>query len=204
MCCRCSKLFNVKLPYWNTTPIVQPNWSLTPCSFIVLNARLHRMLLNLFAPISIRVMPHHFLVSDKSPFLYWHNLAFMPLTKIIFFQPVLVEEVKNLSYVVIVERFEVIGGTWFSTSFLFFVNFFLLPLFHPMIWVDQFLALRLFVLLHLVQTSELGYRRKRLYQSVVLVPRNSPPPLLQCFHWVAASSLWWDFCGGLSCHQIKF
>ena len=43
----CSKIFKVKLPYWNTTPVGDPNWNLTPCDFMFLNARPHRILLNL-------------------------------------------------------------------------------------------------------------------------------------------------------------
>ena len=65
LCLRCSKVFIVKLPSWNPTPGVEPNWYLSQYAFKILNERPHRMLLKCFAPISIRVTPRHFLVSDS-------------------------------------------------------------------------------------------------------------------------------------------
>ena len=43
-----------------------PNWYLTPCAFMILNAFPHRMLLNMFLPMSIRVTPRLLLGSDRS------------------------------------------------------------------------------------------------------------------------------------------
>ena len=43
---KCNNVLIVKLPYWHPTPGVDPNWYLTPCSLIILNNRVHNMLLN--------------------------------------------------------------------------------------------------------------------------------------------------------------
>ena len=67
LCRKCSKVFKLKLLYFNPTPDVEPKWYLTPCAFMILNARPHRILLNIFAPISIRVTPCNVLGLDKSP-----------------------------------------------------------------------------------------------------------------------------------------
>ena len=67
LCHRCSKVFKLKLPCWHPTPGVEPNLYLNPCDFMMFNAHSHRMILNLFSPMYIRVTPCHFLGSDKSP-----------------------------------------------------------------------------------------------------------------------------------------
>ena len=80
LCCRCSKLFKVNIPYGHLTPWVEPHIYLTPCTFMTLNARQDRMLLNIFALMSIRVTPRHFLWSNKYPLFatgsiwpLWHS-----------------------------------------------------------------------------------------------------------------------------------
>ena len=66
---RCSIVLIVKLSSWHPTPGVEPNWYLTPCLSIILNNRVHRMLLMILDPMSMRVNPRHLFGSEKSPLL---------------------------------------------------------------------------------------------------------------------------------------
>ena len=60
-------VFIVKLPSWHPTPGVDPNWYLTPCSSIILNNLVHKMLLKIFKPRSMSVTPLSLLGSLRFP-----------------------------------------------------------------------------------------------------------------------------------------
>ena len=205
LCRRCIRVFKLNLPYWYPTPGVDTNFYLTPCVFMVLNASLHRMLLNIFARMYTRVTPRHLLGSYKTPLFgtgtIWTSCHLsISVSSIKYLLKKSIRWV-NLSSLIALKIF---GGTFLVPSIYCLSTLSLPPLVHPVIWFDQFLAWYLFVLLHIVQTSQMGDQRKRLYQSVVLVPRNYPHPMLRCFHWVVSSLWWWDFRGGFYHHQIGF
>ena len=64
---KCRRVFKENLPSWHTTNGVDPNWYLTPHDFIIFNAHPHKMLLNMFALIFVRVKPRHLLGSNRFP-----------------------------------------------------------------------------------------------------------------------------------------
>ena len=67
MCLVWSNVFIVNVPYWHPTPGEDPNWYFTPCVLIILNSILHRRLLKILLPMSIRLTHLHLLWSDGSP-----------------------------------------------------------------------------------------------------------------------------------------
>ena len=54
-------------PSWHPTPGEERNFVGQPCSFITLNRRLHVILLNTLAPMSMRFTPLHLFGSERSP-----------------------------------------------------------------------------------------------------------------------------------------
>ena len=124
LCHRFIKVFNVKLPSCHPTPGVYPNRYLAPYVFIILNARPHRMLLNIFALMSVRVTPQHFLGSDKSPI--FGNGTIWPLchsSKSVSSSQYLLKKYRRLFRLSLLSDLEVFGGTLFSTGVLSFVDF---------------------------------------------------------------------------------
>ena len=67
LCRKCNIVFIIKLPSWQPTHGVDPNWYLTPCASIILKNLVHKMLLNCFEPISMSVTPLHLLGSLRFP-----------------------------------------------------------------------------------------------------------------------------------------
>ena len=90
---RCNIFLIVKLLCWHPTSGMEKNCYFTPCFLIILNNLVHRILMNIFDPISISVSPLHLLGSPRSLILgtgtswpSWHSVKSVSL-----FQPVRVE-----------------------------------------------------------------------------------------------------------------
>ena len=123
LCHRFIKVFNVKLPSCHPTPGVYPNRYLAPYVFIILNARPHRMLLNIFALMSVRVTPQHFLGSDKSPI--FGNGTIWPLchsSKSVSSSQYLLKKSGGLVRLTSLSAFKEFCGTLFSPVALLFVK----------------------------------------------------------------------------------
>ena len=124
LCHRCNKVFKVKLTSWHTTTVVEPNWYLTTCVFMILNTRPHRMILNIFVLMSIRVTPLHFLGSHKSPFFgtgtIWTSCH---SSNSVFSSQYLLNKSRMWVRLSLLRALKSFVGTLFSPCTLLFVNF---------------------------------------------------------------------------------
>ena len=60
-------IFVVKVQCWQPTTGVDPNRYLTLCLYIIRDIRWHKMILNTFGPMYIRLTPLHLFGLDISP-----------------------------------------------------------------------------------------------------------------------------------------
>ena len=124
LCCKCKSIFIVKLPSWQPTPGVKPNWYLTLCSLVMRNMRAHRMLLNILDSMSIRVTPCHLFGSLRSPILgtgtTWPSYH---LSKVHFPAPIRVRELSNTLRFWLESSLKASWGTLFRPGDFSFANF---------------------------------------------------------------------------------
>ena len=181
LCHRCSKVFKLKLPCWHPTPKVEPKWYLTPCDFMILNAHPHRMLLDMFSPISMRVTPRYFLGSDRSPLFGTGTLwpSFHSSKSISSIQ-CLLKKSRRWVKLPSLRALKLFVGTLFSPGTLFFVNFITAGFSssHEMGWSISFMTYLCpssFSADHSIWQSaqmflaKCGLSTKALYESVVAV-----------------------------------
>ena len=122
--CKCIRVFKVNLTSWHPNTGVYPNWYLAPCAFMILNDCLHMMLLNIFVPMSIKVMPRHLLVFDRSPIFGPGTIwTLCHSSKSVSSRHYLLKKSRRwvrLSSLISLKGFD---GTFFGPGALFFVKF---------------------------------------------------------------------------------
>ena len=129
-------------------------------------------------------------------------MAFLPLIKIIYLQPVPVEEFNNVSWLSLLSVLNTFGGTLFSTGALLFVDF-VITAFSP----SRDMGQSIYFMTSLCLTSYSTYHSTGWLTQYNLAKCGPSieafsASVLRCFHKVVASSWWWYFWGGLSHQQI--
>ena len=120
----CSKVISVNLPYWHPTFGVVPNCYVTPCAFMICNARPHRILINIFVSMSIRVTQSHLLGLDRSP-LFGTGMIWLLChsSKSVSSHQYLLNKFRRWVTMSVLSALKTFGGTLFYPGALLFTNF---------------------------------------------------------------------------------